>query len=93
MGMELPTVPRQVVARTDASRTISTGSHSSGNVETNLEITEVERSGKNINISVWVKICLRNSALRNIKGKGNALESNGDVFSVFTPVECKLRDS
>lgn len=31
MGMELPTIPCQVVTRTDASRMISSGVHNSGN--------------------------------------------------------------
>lgn len=59
---------------------------------TNLEITEVERSEKNV-ISVWVKICLRKSAPRTMKAKGKALESMGRRCECFTPVECRLRDS
>lgn len=78
MGMELPTIPCQVVARTDGSRMISSGLSISGNVETNLEITEVERSEKNISLSVWVKMCLRKSALRNMKVK--ALERKSRCF-------------
>lgn len=84
MGMELPNIPCQVVARTDVSRMISTDFHCSGNVETNLEITEVERLGGKIGISLRVKTCLRNSAPRNMKAKGNVLESK--MFSVPLPL-------
>lgn len=81
--MELPTSSCQVVTRTDASSPISSASHSNGNVETNLERTGVERSGgKKARISVWVKICLRNSTPRNMKAKGECLGIQRETFSV-----------
>lgn len=93
MGMELPTIRCQVVTRTDVSRTISTVCHSDGNVETDLEITEVERSERNVSISVWVKICLRKSAPRNLKARGMPWVQSGDAVGAFAPVECRLCDS
>lgn len=80
MGMELPTVPCQVVTRTDASSVISSASHSSGNVETPASHWNGKVRREHVNISVWVNIHLRNSTPRNMKAKGNALESKGSCW-------------
>jgi hypothetical protein len=60
-------------------------------METHLEITEGERSGKTVSIPVRVKISLRNFTPRNKKTGENAWESRHRLSSAFVLAECALR--
>lgn len=86
MGMELPNIPCQVVARTDVSRMISTDSHCSGNVETHLEITEVERSGKKHQHLFEGENMSEKLRSKKHEGKRKCLGVKLEMFSVPLPL-------